>query len=1017
MSKKQTKSTVPASHYVGIGASAGGLEAIQELVKYLPDDTGAAFIVVQHLSPDHKSMMDTLLARYTTMPIKVIADGMEIEANHIYLLPPRKNLLTAEGKLFLSDYMPDGHVHMPIDVFLRSLSEDQQHRAIGVILSGTGTDGTRGIKAIKESAGLVIVQEPSTAEFDGMPSSAVNTGKADFVLPPENIGHTLAAYISHPSISDEGTAIAAANVEQEPLLNEIFTILRQKSSINFTLYKASTVARRIKRRLGINQLINLEEYCQLLRESPREVQILSKELLIGVTRFFRDDEAYKDLITTVIPNIVSKHKDQPIRVWVAGCSTGEEAYSMSVLFFEEIEKQESNSNLKIFATDVDDDAIGEASSGIFSLDIEQDVGPERLARHFEKTGTGYRISRDIRQAVIFSTHNMIEDPPFSNIQLVSCRNVLIYFQLAAQKKVLASLYFALRKNGYLFLGSSETLGEFHNHFETLKERSKIYQKVSNRQIPLGSAPPQFSESGRRQSGLSAPPLRTFHKQGKLENQLHFDVLEKLVRNFAPDCILLNEELDAVHVYGDVHLYTKGISDGRITHNIKDMLVDDLSVAISTALYRCERNAEDVFYKDVRISNSKGEPQLLDLSVLLVSSGEGVNAPRFYVVQFIPTNEDSSNRLSNKPVHFDVSAQARQRIADLEKELVLKQESLQVTIEELETTNEELQSANEELMSANEELQSTNEELQSVNEELYTVNSEYQEKISELTQANNDLDSVLSATDIGIIFLDDQLTIRKFTKTAQKFVNLRPEDENRPIHHISHSMKYEDFLYDIDHVSDKDEIIEKNVHCNDGQTVLVTIRPYLRRRHHTRSGVLITITNISRLRFVENALATAQEQLRNTVQEQNTQLHHRLRANEEVKVLVLDDDKVDLKHIERVLDGIPDRSYAINLCQTVKKAVEFAKSTIYDVFIVDYRLSGNSTAKDFIEELKSLNIDTPVIILSGYADADMDLAFLSDDIFDFINKNELSGQLLVRSIDYIIERNTIHRTIEEFGVEP
>lgn len=1025
MTSEVIDKTTPPSHYVGIGASAGGLEALQEFFSHLPNDTGAAFIVVQHLSPDFKSMMPELLGKNTSMPIYQVSDSMHVEANAIYLMPPRKNMLIGEGKLLLSDQMPEAQLHMPIDVFFRSLAEDQQHHAIGVVLSGTGSDGTRGIKAMKESDGLVIVQEPSSAKFDGMPISARSTGLVDLILPPPQIAENIVNFITHPIISGEQPELKHTIQDDDDTLSEIFQILKRHSSINFSQYKASTVARRIERRLGINQLTSLNEYLRLLLDSPRELQILGKELLIGVTRFFRDDEAFAKLVSEIVPKVVERARSghDEIRLWIAGCSSGEEAYSLAILIDECMKRKSVECKVKIFATDVDEDAVAVASNGIYSLDIAQEVSNERLENYFTKREDAYVVSQKLRQMVIFASHNMIEDPPFSNIDLVSCRNVLIYFQHGAQKKVLSSLYFALKREGYLFLGSSESLGDLQSHFETLDERNRLFQKVSNMRVPIGSSPPSYetSTSGRPQAAMA--PVTSLLKTPRLlaRNYLN-NVLERLVQEYAPDCIVLNDTFDAVHVYGSVVDYTRGIVSGKVSNNIKDMVVDDLAVAISTALYRCEKNEEDVFYKDVVLSGPDDSQIVLDLSITIIRDNDLASAPRYYLVQFIRQEDQKNGKSANPKITFDAGEQSRQRIRDLEQELIKKQEHLQVTIEELETTNEELQSANEELMSANEELmsaneelQSTNEELQSVNEELYTVNSEYQEKISELTEANSDLDSVLNATDIGIVFLDTQLSIRKFTPSATSYVNLRTSDIGRPFHHISHELTYDDLLADIASVSSSGEKIERDVFSHNQHTVLVRIIPYRKSSDFNDNGVLITLTNISRQRFVESALQKAQEQMRSTLLGRSESLHRRILKNTSASILLLDDDIIDRKRILKLLDSVNDREFSIKPHSDIDEAANAAINETFDICLVDYQLS-NGTAKDFIEKIRGKGIDLPVVILSGYSESGLDAEFLNEDIFDYLNKDELTSQLLTRSIDYVLERRDIRGVFDEFEAD-
>lgn len=993
------------SHYVGIGASAGGLEALQDLFSHMPSDTGAAFIVAQHLSPDFKSMMVELLSKHTSMPIYPVNDGVELLANCIYLMPPRKNMLMAEGKLLLSDQMPDSHVHMPIDIFLRSLAEDQQHKAIGIVLSGTGSDSTRGIKALKESGGMVIVQEPSSAKFDGMPVSAYKTGLSDMVLSPEDMGTHLLRYINHPFIAGDKSPLKQSLDNDDEVLNEIFQLLRQKSSINFSQYKASTVARRIERRLGINQLSTLDAYLRLLIESPKEVQVLSKELLIGVTRFFRDEEAFNRLEEDIIPKVIRlRSKEDEVRIWVAGCSSGEEAYSLAILFDEEVNRQRIDCNIKIFATDVDERAIADASSGVYSADIVQDISPERLDKYFNIKDDKYIVSKHIRQMIIFAAHNVIEDPPFSNVDMVTCRNVLIYFQHAAQKKVLSSLYFSLQKDGYMFLGGSESLGDLQLHFETIDERLRIFKKTSNVCVPIGSSPPlrDLARSGRSSMSVapSVKPLRA-SGQSKFTN-----VLERLIREYAPDCIVLNEALDAIHVYGSVADYTKGIVAGKISNNINDLVIDDLSVAVSTALHRSEKQKEDVFYKDVVCT--VGEQQILiDLSIFYVKESELSNAPHYYVVQFMRQQTDSKRARNLKEISFDAAEQSRQRIRDLEQELIKKQEHLQVTIEELETTNEELQSANEELMSANEELQSTNEELQSVNEELYTVNGEYQEKITQLIEVNDDLDSVINSTDVGIVFLDEQLTIRKYTAVVTSYINLREGDIGRPFHHISHEMVYQDFLADVASVSKNGRSIERNIFSMHGQALWLRIVPYQRVGGNGKSGVLITITNISRQYFAEKTLQSIHEKLRRTFLEHVT---IEADAHAELSVLLVDIDEVAARRVSQFLQKIEDRSIRTLMCDSVSDALVLLNNEDIDLCLVSYNLL-SSTAKDFTRKLREHGHEQPVIVLSDYSEAELDVDFLTDEAADFLNKGSLSSQQLNQSIAYALAKSCTEQTAE------
>ncbi|MEK9711449.1 MAG: chemotaxis protein CheB [Thalassolituus sp.] len=1000
MDEVEVPNTEPPSHYVGIGASAGGLEALQEFFGHIPSDTGAVFIVAQHLSPDYKSMMPELLSRYTKMPIMQATDGIKLEADHVYLMPPRKNMMMAEGKLLLADQVPDTQPQMPIDFFLRSLAENKQHKAVGVVLSGTGSDGTRGIMAMKEAGGMVLIQEPGSAKFDGMPMSAYSTGLADLILPPDEMGDSLVSYFRHPSISGKKPLIDADEEAETATLDEIFQLLKKKSTINFSHYKASTVARRIERRLGINQLASLGAYHRLLLESPRELQTLGKELLIGVTRFFRDEKMFAKLESDIIPGLVERalKKKDSVRIWVAGCSTGEEAYSLAILFDEYISGHDIDCRVHIFATDVDAEAVAEASSGMYHHDIIHDVSPERLSKYFVRGDQGYTVTQRLREMVIFATHNMLEDPPFSHIDLVSCRNVLIYFQQGAQKKVLSSLFFALKQNGVLWLGPSESLGDIQSHFDVLDERRKFFRKTSNQRIPLGTAPPGLNLPGRFSVQNIMPPASASSRVAKASSVPGMDtVIDRLVEENAPACIVTNSTYDAIHVYGDVSPYTSPMRPGKVSNNVKDLVCEDLSVAVSTALYRCEKSEDDVFYEDVSLTHG-GEERLIDLSVLYVRDRDMPGVPVLYVIQFI-AKENSVPEHKTERIAFNASEHSRQRIRDLELELVKKQEHLQVTIEELETTNEELQSANEELMSANEELQSTNEELQSVNEELYTVNSEYQEKISELTELNDDLDSVINATNIGIVFLDKTLAIRKFTQVSTDYIHLRQGDIGRPFHHISHELKYPDILTDIGKVSSDGITVERSIYSVDEHALLIRILPYNHSGKGDNGGVVLTLTNVSRQRFVEMALERAQERLRSRYIDGGAEFH--VEPPKEVRVLVLDDDQVDRERVNRMLSSVTDRKYEIDLFSTAEDALKAVLTETYDVLLLDYRLT-EGTAKDFAGAIREAGVRTPIVLMSGYQEITIDSGFLEFDIFDFINKDELTTQLLVRSLDYVID---------------
>jgi len=996
------------THCIGIGASAGGLEALQLLLQNLPTDTGAGFIVVQHLSPDFKSMMVELLGKQSSMEVHNVVDGVMVEPNNIYLIPPKKNMIIAEGKLLLSDKMPDSGLNLPIDIFFRSLAEDQQHKAIGVILSGTGSDGSRGLKALKEAGALVIAQEPESAKFDGMPNSAINTGIIDLILRPEAMGPKIESYIQHPLVIGDVNPLKDSMSGHEDLMGEIFNVLKMKSDIDFAKYKPSTVARRIERRMTIKQITSLQEYLTLLFKEPYEVQVLSKELLIGVTRFFRDDETFKYIETEVIPKIVKESVDDaPIRVWVAACSSGEEAYSIAMLFHEELERQNMKRIVKVFATDVNGDAISEASNGIYSEDIAHDVGANLISTHFSKTaGNAYQVNKNIRQMVVFATHNMIIDPPFSNMDLVTCRNVLIYFQHSVQKRVLTSLHFALRKDGFLFLGSSENLGDLAPHFEVINERGRIYRKRSSVRIPIASSPPMTSTTPSTAPNIPSVGrlMKSYRGSNAAGSAISF-ANEALITSYAPPCILLNDDHEALHVYGDVSAYVRRLPPGRISIDVKDLVNDDINIAVSSALHRAKESMEEVYYTDVFTHDFSGEPIGINLRVNYIKEHEIDSSPGYYWVIFEqPASGDISSPEAVKSVSFDASEQSRQRIEDLELDLKRSKENLQVTVEELETTNEELQSANEELMSANEELQSTNEELQSVNEELYTVNSEFQEKIAEISQANGDLDEVLSLSRIGIVFLDENMLIRRYTRAVSAYINLLESDINRPLHHISKNIKYDNMLRDVSEVFSSGVAQEHEITMQDKRVLRISINPYDYNDVSSSKGVAITFSDISKVKYTEMGMAVAYTQLRSSINNALETLDTQPFADS-INVLVLDDTPSDIELLSQHLKKINHLNVNVLEATNTAQALKAIDQKRPDVILADYHLQGE-TVLGLIDKMQELEIDIPTLVVTGDNSDELNAILMSHGVLDLIPKNDITPPLLFRGIRYAVRRKQI-----------
>jgi two-component system CheB/CheR fusion protein len=839
-------------HYVGIGASAGGLEAIETFIRHMSPKSGLAFVIVQHLSPDYKSLMSELLAKHTDMLVHSVEDGQIVEANHIYLIPPKKNLRIFHGKLLLSEQDHNRGLNLPIDIFLRSLAEDQGEKAIGIVLSGTGSDGTRGIRAIKESGGMVMVQSEASARFDGMPRSAIATGLADFILAPEDMPKQLLAFIKYPHVGKK--QLADNLLSDEDNTTRIFALLREKWKVDFTHYKPSTIQRRLERRMTVNQLHDLRDYVRLLERSSQELDTFYRELLIGVTNFFRDPEAFQHLADTIIPQVLTHGRRREARFWVAGCSTGEEAYSLAILCQEYINRAEHAIDLKIFATDVDKKAIEHASAGIYLESIAGDVPMEYLSKYFVPQDDHFVVARSIREKVVFAQHDITRDPPFTNIDFVSCRNLLIYLQPVLQRKVLELFNFSLTSEGILFLGSSETTGEMSDYFKSIHPKWKIYCCKGKSKAPTLHAVDTGTFEHRR---LMRPRALTPAARLEFEEER---VLDRFAQCFADEFVLfgavINQDLELLHVIGDTQSFLS-VPVGMATNDISKMILKELSIPLSTGTRRVIDKGKSVNYSNIRISY-QGKECLVRMLIKRLPTRQGQDPliSLFVSEQTLVTPKEASKDM----LDYDLGKEAQQRIADLEQELQFSRENLQATVEELETSNEELQATNEELLASNEELQSTNEELQSVNEELHTLNAEYQLKIAELTEANNDLDNLFVSTEIGTVFLDELLVIRRFTPKATELFNLIGSDVGRPFTHISHRFHDEaniDQLIGL--VRDRYEPQEQEIFGENEHWYLLRLLPY-QVASGMYSGVIITFIDITRLKNTQLELMEQRQRL-------------------------------------------------------------------------------------------------------------------------------------------------------------
>lgn len=823
------------NHVIGIGASAGGLEALDQLFDSFPSDTGMAFVVIQHLAPDFKSVMDELLARHTRMRILRAENNMSVEKDTVYLIPPNKEMIISSGRLLLTDRDPKEALNFPINIFMRSLAEDQAEKSIGIILSGTGSDGSRGIHAIHSAGGLVISQDPKTARFDGMPNSAIATGVVDKVLEPSAIPDVILEYINHKA----GLNPVEIINRDGGIFSKIYDLLKQSYGIDFTMYKPSTVGRRIERRMNLDECLTMEGYIEQIGVDEEKLDQLYQDLLIGVTEFFRDTGAWEVMESEVIPKLCENvSNERELRIWIPGCATGEEPFTLAILLHEYLSEHNLPINVKIFATDVHKHSLDVAGLGLYQPALLAALSSERLERYFSKQDDVLLISPEIRRMVVFAKHNLTIDPPFTKLDLIICRNLLIYFEPDVQRKILSLFHFALNVNCFLFLGPSESLGVIEDEFLTINRKWKLFSKRRN--IRLSDS---FSFAKRKDESDDKPTTEIQY-EGKAfvggRNIQLIKAYDSLMDDYMPPSFLVSREGDISHIFGDAGRFLKSVR-GVMTMKIEDLIVPELKAAVSSALIRSKDDAAPISYGGVKVTLDD-EVCIVNLSVKSLS---GKKTPDYFLFSIEVKNIPSTSENKINTNQLDHDEIAINRIDDLEYELQNAKEHLQATIEELETSNEELQSTNEELMAANEELQGTNEELHSVNEELYTVNAEYEDKIQELTELNSDMDNLLKGTEIGTIFLDTELYIRKFTPAAAKTFNLMKHDIGRPIAHLKQQVNYDNLLDVLTNVIATGESVEEQVNNNEGNDFLMRINPYTK-DDKTINGVILTFVDVEAL---------------------------------------------------------------------------------------------------------------------------------------------------------------------------
>ena len=830
---------------VALGASAGGLETFKNFFDVLPADSGMAFVLIQHLDPNHKSLMVDLLASHTSMPVEQATDQMTLKPNHVYLIPPGVSMAIKGGTLHLSEPLQRHGTRMPVDFFLRSLAEECGQRAIAVILSGTGTDGSLGLKAIKEQGGLVVVQEPEEAAFDGMPRSAIQSGGADLVLPVAQIPNAIMNFAAHAYVK-ANPASASPVTPDRSAFGEIINLLGETTPHNFSLYKAGTLERRIERRMAMAGIESSDHYLAALQNDGTERDLLSKDLLINVTHFFRDAAAFDLLGDSVIPGLVEHQtSDRPLRVWVPGCSTGEEAYSLAMLFLEQIATAKRNIKLQVFASDIDADCVAAARNGVYPESIAADVTPARLARFFTKADHTYRVVRELREAVIFTGQSLLSDAPFSRLDLVSCRNLLIYLTPEAQQKVLSLFHFSLREGGILFLGSSETVGGLSDRFEAINKKFRIYRHIGH-SSPGEVEFPVRSGGGVRASAKSALPL-TGHRAISASELAQRSLLE----TYAPASVLLNEKYEGLHYFGATDRFLK-VAAGHSTADVLAMAREGLSGKLRTAVQRAKTEATVVTVAGAHLRNTAG---LISISARPLES----NGAALILVSFIEEPIAAQNAAPIEAFHAQAEVAST---AEVERELDATRRELQSAIADLEASNEEQKAINEEAMSLNEEFQSTNEELetskeelQSLNEELTALNGQLHETVEQQRATSNDLKNILDSTDVATLFLDHDLKIRFFTPATKSLFNIIASDIGRPLADFTRRFQDDDLLSDAASVLVDLSAVRREIRASNGGWFIRSMLPY-RSDGNRVQGVVITFSSISEIKAVEQALELA-----------------------------------------------------------------------------------------------------------------------------------------------------------------